>query len=283
MQSPRIRSQQLGDAASRSRPLLLAAAALAMTFLLIAGVQVADRPYGMTGTWTLIFSADFDGHSLDRSKWEPDRYGTDRGGDAPFVPSAEDAWFSSRNVAVRDGHLVITIRRQPKTLSGETYRFSSGVVQTQQHYLVKPPVYIEARIKVPKCDGCWPAFWTAPPNVWPPEMDILEFFGTTDPDTRPSFNYHPPGKPAIGPIRYGRRHTDYTSGWHIYGMLWNGFKASPHLDGDTYALGRAARTDITKLPQALILNLSVQSGAAPPDGSQMLVDWVRVWRPGIAK
>jgi beta-glucanase (GH16 family) len=257
----------------------LAGAGLAVTFLLIAGVPVADRPEGVTGTWTLVFSDGFDGPLLDRSKWEPNRYGAEHGGDAPFDPSADDAWFSSKNVSVRDGHLVITIRRRPKTLSGKTFRFSSGVVQTQQHYLVRPPVYIEARIKVPRCDGCWPAFWTTRQGVWPPETDIVEFFGTKT-DTRPAFNYHPPGRPAIGPVKYGRRSIDYTAGYHVYGMLWDGYKAVPHLDGDSYTLGLRSRSAITKLPQALIINLSVQSGAHPPDGSQLLVDWVRVWRPG---
>jgi hypothetical protein len=66
-------------------------------------------------------------------------------------------------------------------------------------------------------------------------------------------------------------------------MLWDGYKAVPHLDGDSYTLGLRSRSKITKLPQALIINLSVQSGAHPPDGSQLLVDWVRAWRPGAAK
>jgi beta-glucanase (GH16 family) len=267
---------------SPSHFLPLGLAGLVVAFLLIAGSPLADRPHGMTGTWTLIFSDNFGGRSLHRSKWEPTRYGHDYGGDAPFDRSADDAWFSSRNVAVRDGHLVITIRREPKSIVGNSYRFSSGVIQSQQHYLVKPPVYIEARIKVPKCDGCWPAFWIVPPHVWPPEMDIFEFFGTQS-DARPSFNYHPRGRPPIGPVKYGERRVDYTGAYHIYGMVWDGYKAVPELDGQAYPLGKPSRTDITQLPQALILNLSVQTGHHPPDGSQMLVDWVRVWRPGASR
>jgi beta-glucanase (GH16 family) len=272
VQSPGIR---------RSRLLGLGLAGVAVAFLLIAGVPLGDHPYGMSGTWTLVFSDNFSGHSVDRHKWEPTRYGREYGGDAPFQPSADDAWFSSRNVAVRDGHLAITIRRQAKLISGKTYRFSSGVLQSQQHYLVKPPVYIEARIKVPKCNGCWPAFWMAPAHVWPPETDIFEFFGT-DSDVRPSFNYHPPGRPQVGPIKYGERRGDYTGSYHTYGLFWDGYTATPHIDGESYPLGPKSRRDTVQLPQGLILNLSVQSGGQPPDGAQMLVDWVRVWRPGAS-
>lgn len=277
MQSPSIRRRLR---ASRSRFLPLGLAGLAVAFLLIAGAPLRDHPYGVSGTWTLVFSDNFSGHSVDRGKWEPTRYGQEHGGDAPFDPSADDAWFSSRNVTVRDGHLVITIRHQAKVISGQAYRFSSGVLQSQQHYLVKPPIFIEARIKVPKCDGCWPAFWMAPANVWPPETDILEFFGT-DSDLRPSFNYHPPGgQPAIGPVKYGQRRIDYTAAYHTYGLFWNGYKAIPYVDGNAYPLGPRSRRETVQLPEALILNLSVRAGRNPRGGSQMLVDWVRAWRPG---
>lgn len=253
-----------------------AVAALVAAFMIATGAGT-PQPYGVSGTWTLVFKDDFNRSSLDRSKWEPDRYGKNPGQDPPFDPRAEDAWFNQSNVSVRDGKLAITLRSEPRTLAGRRYRFSSGVVQTQQHYLLQPGAYIEARIKVPDCDGCWPAFWTAPPNVWPPELDIFEFFGTGV-QSRPKFNYHLPDGGAIGPFLYGKRTTDYRHGFHVYGMSWDGYQAVPHVDGDAYAVG--ARSGITKLPQAIILNLSVQAGHDPRPGAQMLVDWVRVWRPG---
>jgi beta-glucanase (GH16 family) len=251
-------------------------AALAIISILVTAGALERRPHGLTGTWRLDFSDEFDGDSLDTTKWEPNRYGKDGGGDAPFNPSADEAWFSSENVGVRDGKLVLTLKRRPRTLDGKTFSYSSGVVQTQQHYLIRPWSYVEARIEVPKCAGCWPAFWTAAPNVWPPELDILEFFGT-DTQSRPAFNYHPPHGRAVGPIEYGRSSVDYTAGYHIYGMLWDGYRAVPRLDGESYS---GTRGNMTRLPQALILNLSVQTGSTPPRGSEMRVDWVRVWRPG---
>jgi hypothetical protein len=54
----------------------------------------------------------------------------------------------------------------------------------------------------------------------------------------------------------------------------------PRLDGERYT---GTRGEMTQLAQALILSLSVQAGKAPPPGSEMRVDWVRVWRPGGLK
>jgi beta-glucanase (GH16 family) len=268
---------QSSDVRRRGPVLLAATGVLTVLLMLFASGALQPRPQGLTGTWSLAFSDNFDGRSLDRAKWEPTRYGRDEGGDAPFNPDAEEAWFSANNVSVRDGNLVITLKREPKTLDGRTYEFSSGVVQTEQHYLIKPPAYIEARIKIPKCDGCWPGFWTVTPKVWPPELDIMEFFGT-DKQPYPLFSYHTPDRTAIS-TAYGKPGTDYTAGYHIYGMFWDGYRAVPRLDGTAYP---GITQAMTQLPQALILNLSVQAGENPPPGAQMLVDWVRVWRPGAS-
>jgi beta-glucanase (GH16 family) len=259
---------------------VVVAAIVALTVLLmvIASGVLEPRPHGLTGTWTLAFSDSFDGRSLDGGKWEANRHGRDDGGDAPFDVDADDAWFTDNNVSVRDGKLVITLKREPKTIDGKIYPFSSGVVQTAQHYLVRPQAYIEARIKVPKCNGCWPAFWTTAPDEPTSQLDILEFPGT-DLQTRPTFNYHAPGIGPLGPTVYGEPSKDYTDGYHLYGLLWDGYKAVPRLDGEAY---RGVTRDMTQLPQALILNLSVQSGSKPPAGTRMLVDWVRVWRPGTS-
>jgi beta-glucanase (GH16 family) len=250
---------------------------LTVVSLLVTAGAFEQRPHGLTGTWTLDFSDEFDGNLLDKSKWEPNRYGKDEGGDAPFDLAADDAWFRKENVSVRDGELVLTLKREPKTLYGKTLSYSSGMVQTEQHYVVKPGAYIEARIKVPNCQGCWPAFWTvAPRGVWPPELDIFEYFGS-DTQRRPAFNYHPTTGRPVGPVQYGKRSVDYTKDYHVYGLLWDGYKAVLRLDGERYP---GTRGDMTQLPQALILSLSVQAGSAPRTGSKMRVDWVRVWRPG---
>src|SRR5215218_1726552 len=262
----------------RGRAAALAAlVAGAATLLPVATAQAEVAPAGPAGAWTKVLADEFDGTALDSTKWEPNRYGTDYGGDTPFNPSAEDAWFGTRNVSVAGGNLALTVKPEAKTLNGKTYPYSSGMVQSAQHYLLKPGSYIEARIDVPLCDGCWPAFWTVSPKTWPPELDIFEFFGThSSGQSRPFFNYHPPAGGQTGPDAYGATGTDYRSGFHVYGMLWDGKQAIPYVDGKAYP---GATSDMTTLEQEIILNLSVQQGHKPVSGSQMLVDWLRVWRP----
>ncbi|MGY1779750.1 glycoside hydrolase family 16 protein [Geodermatophilus sp. SYSU D01036] len=251
--------------------------------VLASGEEITGTPpapVGPAGPWTFAWGDEFDGDSLDLEVWQPNRYGTDTG-DPPFVPDSEAAWFSPSSVRVVDGQLVLRVEEDERRLEGRTYPYRSGVVQaTQPQHEVAPGTYVEARIRVPQCDGCWPAFWLVAPDRWPPEIDVFEFFGTES-DRRPSFNHYPEGYPddadKSGPAPYGEQEVDYRNGLHVYGLLWDGSQAVPYVDGKAYP--EVAARDVTSLPLMLILNLSVQDGHEPAVGSEMRVDWVRVWRP----
>jgi len=48
--------------------------------------------------------------------------------------------------------------------------------------------YFEARVKVPRGRGMWPAFWINPQAGWPPEIDVLEIVNNGRDTTRNSFH-----------------------------------------------------------------------------------------------
>jgi beta-glucanase (GH16 family) len=242
-------------------------------FIVSKSAQHVPPPEGPNGSWGLAWNDEFDGTSLQADRWRP---GRDAGTDAPFQGSGEAAWFSPSSVSVQDGSLRLTLQQDLRDLDGTTYPYRTGVVTAKNAFLVKPGSYIEARIKVPSCDGCWPAFWLVPTDRWPPEIDIFEYFGTQA-QTRPSFNYHTPSEDQTGPDRYGEPGVDYRADFHVYGLLWDGTQAVPYLDGRAYP-AIAATEDMTSLPLMMILNLSVQADHHPQAGAQMQVDWVRVWR-----
>lgn len=242
-----------------------------------AAMPVVTSPLGLSGNWSLDFRDEFDGNTIDYNKWSTGRWGRTTTGDTPFNTSIEGAYFVSTNVSVSNGNLALTLTPSVKTLNGKTYTYASGQVQSNGHYFLTPNTYIEARIKVPGCTGCWPAFWTVPNGQWPPETDIFEFFNTST-AAQPKFNLHRAGGGQSGPKIYGETTVDYRDEYHTYGLYWNGTQYISYLDGKAYDLGV---TDPTTIPQFIILNLSMYDGNTPPSGSAMYVDWIRTWKPAL--
>jgi beta-glucanase (GH16 family) len=235
----------------------------------------ASGPTGLSGSWRSVGGDEFTGTKLNRKNWQPNRFGNDSA-DAPFNPDGEDAWFSPDNVAVDDGALQLTLQNGNKSINGVSYHYNSGTVQLAPGLLLKPGNYIEARIRIPRCTGCWPAFWAVPPSSWPPEIDIMEYFDTGS-QPQPTWNYINPDEGKTGPTTYGDTAVDYRSGYHVYGLLWNGTTLTPYVDGTAYPSATAEELPASGL--TVILNLSVTRGARPDAGARMDVDWVRTWTP----
>lgn len=136
--------------------------------------RVNDGP--TANNWTLAWSDEFSGSTLDTSKWSTtDSYGRDQcfgGGN-----NEQQCYTSSgQNISVEDGKLVLTARPATGLSQGRTY--TSGRVQSNGKGDFTYGKF-EASIKLPTGQGSWPAFWMLPSrdNVdWPSrgEIDIME-------------------------------------------------------------------------------------------------------------
>lgn len=265
------------------RPWVLGTAVLVVLGVVLLVVrpwtpELAPVSYpGPAGSWTKVFDDEFGGPALDTSVWQPHRSAPVVAGAVPFNADIEDAWFDPADATVAHGHLALTVHVQRRTLAGHSYGHSSGMVQSTRALTVHPVEYLEARIRIPDCSGCWPAFWLEPFDRWPPEVDIAEYLESGS-VSRPTFNYIDARQRKSGPVPYGDSGVDYRDAFHTYGLLWDGRRAVPYLDGrpqDAVSVTRG----MTRLPMMVLLNLSVRGGYSPPEGAQMLVDWVRVWQP----
>lgn len=230
--------------------------------------------------WNLAFHDEFNGYFIDGKKWSRQRGHKYKYG-SPFNRAIESAAYANRNVTQNKGSAVLTLKRR-SAKGYSRFPYSSGLLQTGARFAFRYG-YVEARVKIPSCSGCWPAFWMLedpPDSKWPPEIDVFEFFNTAR-DKRPYFNFHyaDQGKHRqIGIKKYGEPTVDYTRGFHTFGMLWTPETIQVFVDGQpgpTY-------NDPSRIPSKasyLIFNLALQRGKRPRSGSKMLIDWVRVWQP----
>jgi beta-glucanase (GH16 family) len=117
-----------------------------------AGPRAETVQPNIRGTWQLQFQEEFNGSSLDGTKW---RLGGHHAGIAGVGGN------SPRNVSVSGGLLRLKAQQGAMSFSGKSYSYSGAEVtsffQYRQQY-----GYFEARMKAPPVNGLWPAFWLMP-------------------------------------------------------------------------------------------------------------------------
>lgn len=247
-----------------------------LLFVAVTSASAADN-------WKLVWSDEFAGaraSSPDAKKWTYDL------GASGWGNHELENYTSSRDNSFLDGdgHLVI---RAIKTSSG----YTSARLKTHGLYSVTHG-RIAARLKLPKGQGIWPAFWMLGDAIktagWPEcgEIDIMEFIGKT-PETV-YFTLHGPGYSGAEGISKSMPLAD-RDGFHVYGIEWAPESLTFLLDD------RPVRTVTPKdlpagtkwvfsNPHYILLNLAV-GGAWPgnPDETTVfpqdyVIDWVRVWQ-----
>jgi beta-glucanase (GH16 family) len=241
----------------------------------------------------VTFSDTFDGpagSAVNSSKWQIET------GDN--VNNHERQYYTSgTNNAALDGqgHLVITARRENPNNYQCWYgrcEYTSARLNTAGKFTT---TYgrVEARLKVPRGQGMWPAFWMLGNDIgqvgWPNsgEIDVMENVGF-EPSTVHG-TLHGPGYSGSGGI--GGAYSlpggqAFADAFHTFAVDWTPDAITWSVDGNVYQRRTPAdlggRQWVFNKPFFLILNLAV-GGYWPgdPDGStvfpqQLVVDEVKV-------
>ncbi|HEX4574229.1 MAG TPA: glycoside hydrolase family 16 protein [Gemmatimonadales bacterium] len=232
--------------------------------------------------WRLVWQDEFNGTTLDPTKWVQETGGNGWGnGELEYYTNG------GHNAHVANGYLVIEARAE--SLGGRAY--TSARLKTQD---LGAWQYgrIEARIKIPRGQGLWPAFWMLGNNIaqvgWPTcgEIDIMENIGK-----EPSIVHgtvHGPGYSGANgnssayPLTAGA----FADTFHVFAVEWEANQIRWYVDSALYKM--LSPTDVSGTwvfdhPFFIILNVAV-GGYWPgnPDATTvfpqtMLVDYVRVY------
>ena len=219
--------------------------------------------------YELVWSDEFDGRTLDTSKWDYRALGPRR--DA--VNSKECVTLDGK------GHLLLTTKRKGG-------KYLTAMISTQGKFETKYG-YFECRAMLQKQHGHWSAFWLQSPTIGKEigkpeesgvEVDIFEYLRKDGDSLR--HNLHWDG------YREHHKHTGgrgkvpgLSKGWHTFGVLWTEKEYVFYVDGK--ATWRA-RKPISRRSQYIILSLEVGpwagkiSKARLPDS--LVVDHVRVYQ-----
>ncbi|MEV6697297.1 glycoside hydrolase family 16 protein [Streptomyces sp. NPDC056637] len=259
------------------------------------GASAAPAPIGSPAkaAAAATFTDDFNGaagSAVDGGKWQIET------GDN--VNNHERQYYTAGNSnAALDGqgNLVITARKENPNNYQCWYgrcEYTSARLNTSGKF-TQAYGHVEARMKVPRGQGMWPAFWMLGDDIgsvgWPAsgEIDVMENVGF-EPGTVHG-TLHGPGYSGSGGI--GAAYTlpggqAFADGFHTFAVDWAPDSVKWSVDGNVYQTRTPADVGGNQWafnkPFFLILNLAV-GGYWPgdPDGStsfpqQLVVDYVHV-------
>lgn len=257
--------------------------------------------------WSLTWSDEFNGSSLDTTKWSYQEgtgaeYGLDGWG------NNEQQYYTRDNLSLGDGTMTITATSDDR--GGKPY--SSARIWTMSDDQETPKFAqtygrFEAKIKMPAGDGCqglWPAFWLLPANSpyggWPVsgEIDIMEARGRQGDRTDSTLHYGKtyPNEAAEGKTYVWEEDDLAITQYHIYSVDWTPTYMSFQVDGEEFYRATNWYCQGAEEPQKyafpapfdqdfyIILNLAIggmYDGNRNPSESalpaEMKVDYVRVY------
>ncbi len=243
-----------------------------------ATVTVVDGPT----SYVLVWSDEFNGTTLDTSKWTA-------------TANCHDNWnqeqqcYTADAVSVAGGNLIIKSER--RKMGG--YEFTSGLVKSDGSDSLDLNVTpgsskytfrygkIEFRVKLPVGgQGIWPALWLIPPPYNnPPEVDIIEGFNDMS-NIYTNYWYKEAGIDKQAPISF--KISSPSTVFHIFTFEWEPGVFRWYFDGD---LKRTLASPIvTDIPMYILMNTALGGkGTGPVDISTpfpqyFLIDYVRVYQ-----
>jgi beta-glucanase (GH16 family) len=246
------------------------------------------------GKWIVAWSDEFNGtqgSAVDSAKWVSEVGGGGWG-------NQELEYYTSRvqNAYQQDGSLAIKAIAEKYTgEDGTTRQYTSARLKTKGKF-TQTYGRFEGRIKVPRGQGMWPAFWMLGDDIekvgWPGcgEIDIMENIGK-EPSTIHG-SIHGPGYTGTVGIEApynlpGKK--PFADDFHVYAVEWEPKAVRFYVDNDLYVSRtpkdlQPGQKWVFDHPFFLLLNLAV-GGDWPgnPDATTvfpqtMLVDYVRVYR-----
>ena len=243
-------------------------------------------PVGQTGNRNLIFDDEFNGTSLDTTKWNTCYPNFQVGTDSCDHNNGELELYQPGQVLVANGILTLRAEKKAVTAGGKTFNYSSGMISSgpgangSKAKFAFTYGFMEMRAKMPKGQGFWPAFWTLPVDgSWPPEIDLFEILGN-DPTTVYMTYHWGANNSSSGTTWKG---PDFSAGWHTYALDWEPNAITWYIDGVERKQYTNALT-ITNKPMYLLANFAV-GGSWPgsPNSTTVFpadyqIDYIRVWQ-----
>lgn len=174
--------------------------------------------------WTLVFNDEFDGTTLDRTKW--DTYS------CTVCPDVGSGIYMDANEVESEGTLKLIARADNPVCGSTTRPYSFGMIRANWSYSFQYGLFVE-RAKMPSNPGFFPTFWsTGGQNGSGSEIDVFEY-GTCSPGIlaetlHRQYDFN-------GDVGQDQTKTqtnmNLSSNFHLYSAAWDPYRIVYYIDG----------------------------------------------------
>jgi beta-glucanase (GH16 family) len=237
--------------------------------------------------YTLVWSDEFSGTSLDMNSWN---YETGNGSNGWGNNELEYYTSTTKNSFVSNGNLIIEARKE--SISGFNYSSARLTTQNKKTFTFGR---IDIRAKLPVAKGMWPALWTLGTNIsnvgWPGcgEIDMMELIGTYPGRVYGTLHWkNATGDHASKGAQHDLDSGNFSQQFHVFSTIWSQDTIKWLIDDQLYLTTTKADVDPATYPfnasQFFIFNVAVGGNwpGAPDDTTvfpeRMFVDYVRVFQ-----
>ena len=259
---------------------------LTVSALLILGVVCGWTGQTVGQTLSLVWSDEFNGASLDLSKWTYDTGNGKTNGNVGWGNHELEFYTTNTaNIYVTNGFLHIRAMIQDTNTWEGNFHYTSGRIKTQGLFN-KTYGRIEWRASLPAGTGFWPALWALGTDIdsvgWPAcgEIDVVENNGANPTFVQGSLHYSGGGPTATT--------SDTITNFHVYDLDWTNNSISWSVDGVVYETqtGWVGQTTAFNQPFFFLMNLAVggdylgdpsTNSIDPNMPGEMVIDYMRVY------
>ena len=276
---------------------------------LFVDIELASADNTSLDGWELIWNDEFNGSSLDTSKWANQTgYYIDGNADMWGWGNNELEYYtdSEKNTYIQDGKLNLAAFYEPTTFPeidpNRVAYYSSGKVISQNKFSFKYG-RIDFCAKLPDGNGIWPALWLLPNDsvygAWAAsgEIDVMEARGRITNSTSGTIHFGGtwPSNTYLGSDYVFPEGSAFDDGYHVYSLIWEEDMMKWYVDGECFSVitneqwYSAADPSNPNAPFDqefyIIMNLAVggwfDGGITPEEGdipAEMNVEYVRVYQ-----
>ena len=257
--------------------------------LALLSCETENTTYVGATQWRLVFEQEFEGDK--GTPPDPNVWVAETGGGGWGNEELQHYTARPENASL-NGEGILEIRALREDFENRSYTsarlITAGKVELKYGR-------VEARIRLPRGQGVWPAFWMMGGDFkdvgWPDcgEIDILELRGQ-EPDIVAG-SVHGPGYSGGASITndtVASAEADFTERFHVFAIQWDPGRITWSVDGEVYHVVHSGSLPpsgrwVFDHPFFLLLNVAIGGNYVgdPADNTPfpavMEVDWIRIY------